>query len=137
MKKSFIYLAMLSICIMFFSLGCEDREPVSPGKNRIAGTWTRERYEHPVTVLSRQEKLQKDNYGFSLLKTGIFVERKNSGPCATPPINYSDYKGTWHRKNDSLITIIVGYWGGRMKYNLEIESIAEDTLKIIYHYKNQ
>jgi hypothetical protein len=58
------------------------------------------------------------------------VERENSGGCATPPVTYANYRGTWNIINDTLIQIRVGYWGGTTSYKLDIKSVSPTTLKV-------
>lgn len=56
---------------------------------------------------------------------------KNAGWCGTPPISYSDYPGTWTILNDTLVEINVGYWGGTTIYKLDVESVSENSLKVV------
>jgi hypothetical protein len=132
MKTTFVILFSL----VWIGFACEkDKSNLKP-KTPIIGSWVEEKYEDSVKVLSQHQNLQENRYGFTFLQSGKFVERKNSGPCATPPIVYKNFDGKWERDNDSLIHIQVGYWGGKMEYDMEIVFMSSDTLKIVYDYKH-
>ena len=73
-----------------------------------------------------------DNHAYKFIDDGTVIERQNAGFCGTPPITYTDNTGTWTIINDNLIRIKVPYWGGTLNYRLEIVSLDETTLKVIY-----
>lgn len=100
----------------------------------IVGTWVEESREELVTMLERAECLDPDKYGFIIREDGVFIERKNAGWCATPPISYENFEGTWEALSDSLLEITVGYWGGTMTYQMRILSLDGQSLRIRYLY---
>ncbi|MFO7935118.1 MAG: hypothetical protein R6U78_13685 [Bacteroidales bacterium] len=100
----------------------------------IVGTWVEESREELVTMLERAESLDPDKYGFIIREDGAFIERKNAGWCATPPISYENFEGTWEALSDSLLEITVGYWGGTMTYQMRILSLDGQSLRIRYLY---
>lgn len=100
----------------------------------IVGTWVEESREELVTMLERAERLDPDKYGFIIREDGVFIERKNAGWCATPPISYENFEGTWEALSDSLLEITVGYWGGTMTYQMRILSLDGQSLRIRYLY---
>lgn len=102
--------------------------------NDLYGTWVRTGYEENITILRKSEQLNEHEYGFIFCPDGKFVERKNAGWCGTPPITYANFEGEWIKLSESLLDIIVGYWGGTMSYKMEIVSLSSDELKILYHY---
>ena len=134
-NRSIHYMAwMVLFILMVMATSCEEESGVTQDASDLTGTWVKNRYQDYLTILSRQEDLQKDQYGFVLQPGGKFIERKNSGPCATPPISYKNYEGTWEMLSDSLVKIRVGYWGGMMRYDMKIFQLEGDTLRIQYHY---
>ena len=100
----------------------------------IVGTWVEESREELVTIMERAESLDPDKYGFIIRENGVFIERKNAGWCATPPISYENFEGTWEALSDSLLEITVGYWGGTMTYQMRILSLDGQSLRIRYLY---
>lgn len=104
------------------------------GNAGIVGTWIEEGYRGDTTLLNRAGKLDEVKYGFTINEDGSFIERKNSGWCATPPIAYTNYDGSWEAVSDSLLNITVGYWGGMMTYQIRIVALLGEDLAIKYLY---
>ncbi len=100
----------------------------------IIGVWVEEGYEDDALVLNSAAELDQNKYGFVLHEDGSFVERKNSGWCATPPISYANYDGRWRALSDSLLDIVVGYWGGSVSYQIRILGLDDKQLRIRYLY---
>lgn len=132
-----MYFINLVIVFALFATSCsqptdsnEDNQTI----NEIYGTWVLVGYEDSLAILRVSDKLDENQYGFIFHSYGIFIERKNSGWCGTPPISYKNYEGAWNKKSDSLLKINVGYWGGTTSYQMEIVSLNPDELKILYHY---
>jgi hypothetical protein len=132
MKK----IVALSVFLVFtgWIASCEDPQPLSIYGDQLLGKWVKAGYEDPMTVMVKSSNLKEDEYGFILGLGGRFTERKISGACATPPVQYKNYEGWWEMKNDSILQIEVGYWGGTMKYDLKILFFEGDTLKVQYFY---
>jgi hypothetical protein len=127
---------ILSIAI-FMSLltACEkDNINIDPD-NLIIGTWVNAGYQNDIQILLRSPELSDENPGIIFSADGTLTERKNSGWCGTPPISYSNYPGTWNVVNDTLIQVSSEHWGGTMTYNLNIKSVTESELKVVYLYQ--
>jgi len=129
--------ALIAIILAILLASCSqptdsDANDHKPGN--LYGTWVFARYEENDTVLRKSAELDDDKYGLIIRRKGKLTERKNSGPCGTPPIIYANYEGEWKRLSDSLLEIAVGYWGGIISYRMEIVSLSHDELKILYHY---
>ncbi|MFQ6091227.1 MAG: YCF48-related protein [bacterium] len=103
----------------------------------LYGTWVRTGYDENITILRKSEELDDNEYGFIIYPDGKFIERKNAGWCATPPITYANFEGGWKRMSQNLLDITVGYWGGITSYQMEIVSLTPGELKILYHYSDQ
>jgi len=136
MKK----LCLLAACILLISCEKELASPEDLGKNAsIIGTWVEvpEINTPPgeyIIQLERREDLDEHHYGFVIAGDGTFVERKNAGWCGTPPITYGNFEGTWTAISDSLLDIVVDYWGGVMTYQMRIVEVDHDMLSIRYFY---
>ncbi len=98
--------------------------------NLLIGSWTNGVFDNEVKVYERSNSLVDNMYGFSFCENQVFVERKNSGWCGTPPVAYADYQGTWLLK-DSILSIKVGFWGGEMEYRWRIVSLDKKHLSLI------
>ena len=126
------------ILLLVVALGsCEKEflEADALGDNAsIVGTWVETGTQEDILHLTRQEDLDPALYGFIIGEDGSFVERKNSGWCATPPITYENFEGTWKAVSDSLLEITVGYWGGSMTYQMRIISLSGNDLAIRFLY---
>jgi hypothetical protein len=123
-------------------IACEkNNENQAANPDQLIGSWFNPQHNDSIVTFERSEGLVDNEYGFSFNEDKTFIERKNAGWCGTPPILYADFDGTW-TKNDSIIEITVGYWGGTADYTWKIVSIDETLLKIIileqdYHLVNQ
>ncbi|MEI6090430.1 MAG: hypothetical protein WCR42_08265 [bacterium] len=111
-------------------------EPIKNESKDLIGNWI-----NPLNVdtlicrFERTTALQDTAYGFSIQSDKVFIERKNSGWCGTPPIAYENYKGTWS-ENDSVLSITVGYWGGMADYKWKIISV-DDKYLTVYKIKEE
>lgn len=118
---------LLSICIL---LACEKKdESDNINSDKLIGCWMNPEINDTIWTFERVSKLKNDNYGLIFKSGQTFIERKNTGWCATPPITYSDFEGAWTR-NDSIIDISVEYWGGEADYKWQIISVDENNLTI-------
>lgn len=123
------------ILAVLFTVSCAEMpmETDMLGENAdIVGTWVEESHEDEITLMARAESLAADAYGFTIRGDGTFIERKNAGWCATPPISYENFEGTWEALSDSLLEVTVGYWGGTITYQMRIVSLDEQYLRIRY-----
>jgi len=123
---------LIIIGILFFiSIGCsKDNIQIDPD-NLLIGTWKYSDFNNNDNIYIRGNEFI-ENHCYKFNSDGTMTERKNSGWCGTPPISYADYSGTWNIINDTLIQINVGYWGGTIKYKLDIQSIDSNVLKVSY-----
>jgi len=122
-------LLILILCGIFFT-NCESEHFEIDTNNLLIGTWVRSDFNDQTTIYKRDDKFT-DNYCYNFKSDGTLIERQNSGFCGTPPISYADYSGIWEILNDTLIRVKVGYWGGKMSYRLDIESVDQTTLKVV------
>lgn len=128
---------VLFLITLLVLTSCEEnmREADMLGANAdIIGTWVENGYEDDVTLLERAQSLDASKYGFTINEDGTFIEHKNAGWCATPPITYDNFEGDWEAVSDSLLEINVGYWGGTMTYQMRIVFLDQDSLGIRYLY---
>lgn len=131
MKKLVMILLIISLA------ACEKElmEADALGENAgIVGTWVETVNQDDVLHLDRRDEFDPSRYGFAIGKDGSFVENKNSGWCATPPIAYSEFEGKWEAVSDSLLEITVGYWGGVMTYQMRIVSLEGNELAVRFLY---
>lgn len=131
MKKIICPFLMFSL-IGLMIVSCEKNDDNINTKSNplIQGSWINPIYNDSTIILEKSNDLKSNDYGIAFNDNGLLVERKNSGWCATPPIAYSDFNGTWAIK-DSVIQITVDYWGGKADYIWKIVSIDKYKLRII------
>ena len=126
MKKPFIL--TLILCSMLFS--CNKEEIKIDPNNLLIGTWNYAGYHNNTSIYARNLDFS-NNHCYRFSSDGILVERNIAGFCATPPVSYDNYDGTWTILNDTLIQIHVEYFDGSMRtYRLDINSVTRDSLKI-------
>jgi len=124
MKKLILFL----FPVLLFS--CEkELELLIQNSDELMGSWTNQVVNDTIMEFTKADSLNNNDYGFEFKPNQVFIERKNSGWCGTPPIAYADFEGTWQRQ-DSILIIIVEYWGGTADYKWEISSVDENRLKI-------
>ncbi len=121
-----LILPLFALAIM----ACEKTpENAAAGDDFLIGSWFNPQYNDSIVIYERSNGLVDNDYGFTFNEDHTFIERKNAGWCATPPIYYADFDGIWTRK-DSILEITVGYWGGTAEYWWKILTIDEAILKI-------
>jgi hypothetical protein len=133
MKTINILLLLASIIIL--NACKQNTEPPIDESNKLLGTWINPVYVDTLYRFERTTALQDTAYGFSIQSDKVFIERKNSGWCGTPPITYENYKGTWS-ESDSVLSITVGYWGGTCDYQWKIISV-DDKYLTVYKIKEE
>jgi hypothetical protein len=116
-------------------LGCEKKEDetdkgvLKSYNDKLTGNWVNPEMIDTLRKFEKSGSLNESGYGFSFKADDLFIERKNSGWCGTPPISYADYQGTWTTA-DSIISITVPYWGGTTNYRWKIIEIDDETLMV-------
>jgi hypothetical protein len=119
--------------ILFLLTSCsKDEINIDPG-NPIIGTWTFKGYQDDVYIYERNSGFI-ENQCYRFEDDGSLTVRQNSGFCGTPPITYANYPGTWSVINDTLVQVQTGYWGGELRYKLDIESVDPKALKMKFVY---
>jgi hypothetical protein len=130
--------AIICILTTLVLLSCKkESEPLKNETGYLIGNWINAQYDDTLVIFERSDSIKKDDYGFTFKPDHTFIEHKNSGWCGTPPIEYADFNGTY-LKNDSVITIRVGYWKGLADYKWKIISVDTNYLSIqkiaeVYH----
>ena len=121
---------ILFILLIFFSISSCEENIVQPTNQAYKGHWSFPEYTDSAVIYSRVSDLSLDNYGFSILDNGVFIEKKNSGWCGTPPISYTLYTGSWREISDSILFIQTEYWGGELELKYYLIRIENDTIEI-------
>jgi hypothetical protein len=126
---------MKKVALLIFLFGCimsscSKNEIKIDKDNLLIGTWT---YSHSTVdayVYSRVQDFTQTN-GYRFNQDGTLIERNLSGFCATPPVSYSDYSGSWTILKENLILVNRTNFDGPKSYKLEIELVTTDSLKVI------
>lgn len=109
---------------------CNENEHIVPENFDFTGFWVNEQLDDSVLTYIRADALAENQYCFGFTNDGRFLERKNSGGCATPPIVYADYEGSWSEE-DSVISITVPFWGGTAFYKWKVVELEKNRLSLI------
>jgi len=119
------------LCLLFFSCSnsvLELEEPIN--QNSLEGYWINGEFTDSIYTYQRTDSLRSDQYCFGFKEDGVFVENKNAGWCATPPVFYDRFTGEW-ALNDSLVSISVPYWGGMSHYTWRLVEVNEEEMIIV------
>lgn len=122
------YTSILLVILCLFLCSCTKNNIKIDPDNLLVGYWNFAGNQNYASVYKRSSGFS-DNYGYKFNSDGTLIQRKNSGWCGTPPVSYADYSGNWSILNDTLVHIMVDYWGGNESYYLDIESVTSDSLK--------
>ena len=117
--KNIFSLVLLTV---FFS--CEQNEPSLNENNLLLGSWIEASYDSEATTYTRGSSLPTEGYGILFSENGEFIER-SSGWCATPPLFYEDYIGSFEI-NETLIKITTTSFPS--SYQWRIISLTEKEL---------
>jgi hypothetical protein len=122
----------LTLFICAYISGCTKDEIKFDPDNLLIGIWNFSEYnlQYDAYIYFRSNEFI-DGHCYQFNSDGTLLERKNAGWCGTPPISYADYAGYWTILNDTLLRIEVAYWGGNTRYDLDIESLDEDSMSVI------
>ena len=111
----------------------KERLPVNYD-NLLLGTWYFSEYVIDISVYKRTASIPDDKPGFIFSEDGTLNQRKNVGWCGTPPVSYGNYDGTWKMLSDTLMQVKVGYWEGIESFNIDLESVNEELLRLRITY---
>ena len=117
--------------IMLIISSCKKDEIKIDPNNLLIGTWNYSDYQDNAMVYIRSGKFI-DNRGYKFNSDGTVVERTFAGWCATPPVSYSNYQGTWSILNDTLIQTAITYYDGLRPYRLAIKLVDSKSLKLTF-----
>jgi hypothetical protein len=126
MKRLILFIIISSLVLY----SCKKEDQVINIDSPLIGIWNYSFTQDNLTVYTHNTKFI-ENYGYKFNSDGTLVERKNSGWCATPPVSYADFDGTWSMINDTVVEIKAAYWGGTTTSRLDIEYLSSYTFKFI------
>lgn len=120
--KTVLFLLLVS------TIGCSQENETIPinESNKLIGNWINPIYTGSELQLTRASSLKNNEYGISFLEKTQCVER-SSGWCATPPITFMDFQGTY-TKTDSVIIMTLD--NGMQNTKWVIKTLNDTTLII-------
>jgi len=133
-SHSFRFNPILFVFLLVVSCDKNEEKILMPTAESIAGTWIYEGFDNGISEYRRAYELDEDRPGWIFHINGKLTDRQNSGFCGTPPITYANFIGNWQVGTDSIVEMNSKFWGGDMKYKLEIVSVSTERLfvKVIY-----
>ena len=124
MKLFIISIPLLLMCITTNNLEYQQVD------EKLFGVWIMtEQIENELTF-KRSKLFDKNRGGLKFLRNGHLVFRQNVSWCATPPIEYKNYKGSWNISNGTKLSMGCAYWGGDSQQVWEIIILNESELRI-------
>lgn len=125
---------LASVFLLLGILSCSE-VPTNPSVQAdIIGAWIESGTDSVYSIYQKSNGLDSNKMGWIFNTGGELIERYYGGWCATPPVFYANYEGTWNLESDRLIKIIVGYWGGIRNYSFKIVELTSTEMKIQYQY---
>lgn len=114
--------------LLVTTIGCEDNDDTIAinESNKLIGHWINPVYKDSELQLTRASSLKSDGYGLSFLEKNQCVER-SSGWCGTPPLTFSDFKGSWTR-TDSVVMVTIDNGLGMQNIKWVIKTLDDKTL---------
>jgi len=122
-----------ALILILFLVSCEKERvdiKLTSGDELFIGYWKDYDHTDSSRVLKRTASLAGDRYAFAILSDGTFLENKNAGPCATPPIYYSVFEGNWQEKQDDTLLINTQFLGGETQIQMVILNVSEYSLEV-------
>jgi len=117
---------IFSLLLVTLFLSCGSNETAINTNNLLLGSWIMPLYSSETTTYKRGNSLPNDAYGISFSENGEFIER-SSGWCATPPLSYFDYIGSFEIE-ETLIKITTESYPN--SYQWKIVSLTERELVV-------
>ncbi len=131
MKKIHYFRIALVVLILFSGCNKTDETTIAIDySNLLLGVWVNSQYADTAIYMTRSQNFIDTCDGYEFKADGTLIRRANSGDCATPPIAYTNYSGSWMQMPDKTLFIETEYWGGSTSFSLEI--IKVDETKLIY-----
>ncbi len=127
MKNSNFKSLFFFIGLVFSICACQQNDELEiDSNNLLLGNWVKPVYKNDTIIFNRAKVLDKNKYGISFAKNGVFTER-TSGWCGTPPLSFFDNKGSWTLQ-EKLIKVDVTDFPG--DFNWSLISLSETTLVV-------
>ena len=122
---------ILLIFLFSFIMGSCTKNDIKIDKdNLLIGTWINSHSTGDASAYTRAQDFTQTT-GFKFNLDGTLTERNLAGFCATPPVSYSDYSGSWTILKENLIQVNRTNYDGPKSYKLEIQSVTSHSLKVI------
>ena len=124
-------LIVISLLISISLFSCQKEEmKINTGNDKLIGTWVNPQYIDTLITYDKAGSFIENEPGFTFKPGNTCIARQNSGWCGTPPITTADYEGIWV-KNDSIVNITAGYWGGTVDFTWRVISVDNQKLVVI------
>lgn len=116
--------------LLVTTIGCSENENISINESsKLIGHWINPVETGSQLQLTRASSLKSDGYGLSFLEKTQCVERSSWGWCATPPLTFTDFQGTY-TYNDSIIVMTIDNAGSEGMQNIKwvVKTLNDNTL---------
>jgi hypothetical protein len=115
---------------------CACKENISPQQLPFEGTWVFDSWENNTSTYRSAKELEDDSAGYIFNPDGTLTVRQTIGKCATPPVTYDNFAGTWKNLTNDTIAIQADYWmthsdkNKQLNYKMYVVSSDDKTLKV-------
>ncbi len=115
------------------------KEEIDDSNDPLIGTWVYDSYQidSDLEIYKSEKELDPDKPGMIFEPGGKFTIRNIYGWCATPPVTYENYNGTWENISDSTTLIRYEWWGtaaGQDKLEKTFNIIRADDQELWIRY---
>ncbi len=135
-KYFFTIITMLALIMGLYSCNKEAKSNID---DALIGTWVYDSYhiDSEFEVFTAKNELDPDRPGMIFKPNGKIINRTIFGWCATPPVSYENYNGSWEHLSDSTILIRYEWWGTAsgqpdLERTFKIVKVDEQSLWIQY-----
>jgi hypothetical protein len=131
--KNELMKTFLPLILLLFVLISANQKQQTFSKKQLIGIWLFEENtsSENSASLTKSKKFKEEEPGIQLKKNGKLVKRQNSGKCATPPISFANYEGTWKMTGESTLTVKYEFFDGTIEEDWKIIETNKNKLKII------
>ncbi len=104
----------------------------SDWEKRIIGKWIFIEANEKEITLKKVKEFEKNKSGLTFLENGDFIFRRPSGYCGTPPITFSDHRGTWKKIENKILVTKHETWSGPQEGKFLIKEVNDSLLVMKY-----
>lgn len=127
-----ITIARTTLCLvgLLFCLSCSASDSTSPVGSTFEGSWGLASFdsETGIRVYSKLDALEGDQDGY-LFEAGGKLMVRNFGWCATPPLSYANFAGSWVEETKNNLVLSYSHLGEMRDFRLTIVFLGDEEMR--------